>query len=281
MLSNTYVEPTANGAGGYLKTKDMSDNPFSIPDSFEESYEHYYVPTIHKNWLLLSDLHFPYHNIASITESLNYGIAKNIDAILINGDGMDCYLLSKFNPDPRKRSLKEELDSFGEFLDILRKIAPVYYKLGNHEERLEKFLIVNAPVLLDVPEYELTNLLHCYARGVEVISDQKIVYIGHLPVVHGHEVRLAGVSVNPARSLFLKTKKTALCGHLHRTSQHNEMTLDGKLISTWSTGHLGEEHPKYARINNWNHGAARVEVDTDGNFEVINLRVQKNKFFRS
>jgi predicted phosphodiesterase len=259
----------------------MDFNPFNLPDSFEEAYEHYHVPAQYRNWLILSDIHLPYHNIAAVTESLNYGLAKNIDAILLNGDVMDCYLLSKFCPDPRKRSLKDELEAAGQFLDLLTKIAPVFYKLGNHEERLEKYLIVNAPVLLDVPEYELVNLLHCRARNVEVITDQKIIYIGHLPILHGHEVRLSGVSVNPARSLFLKTKKTALCGHLHRTSQHNEMTLDGKLISTWSTGHLGEEHPKYARINNWNHGAARVEVDGDGNFEVINLRVQNNKLFRS
>jgi len=259
----------------------MSDNPFNLPESFEESYEHFVVPTQYRNWLILNDTHFPYHNIRAISESLNYGVAKGIDAILLNGDGLDCYLLSKFNPDPRKRSLKAELDAFSEFLKILSKIAPVFYKLGNHEERLERYLIANAPVLLGIPEFELVNLLHCGEMNVRVIADQKIVYIGHLPVLHGHEVKLVSVAVNPARSLFLKTKKTAICGHLHRTSQHNETALDSKLISTWSIGHLGEEHPKYARINNWNHGAARVEVDGSGNFEVINLRIQNNKLFRS
>jgi hypothetical protein len=136
-------------------------------------------------------------------------------------------------------------------------------------------------MLLGIKEFELEEILKCRERGIEVIKDQRIINIGHLPVLHGHEVHLAGVAVNPARSLFLKTKKTALCGHLHRTSQHNETALDGKLISTWSTGHMGEEHPKYARINNWNHGCARVELDDDGNFEVINLRLQGNKLFRS
>ena len=256
-------------------------NPFNLPESFETEYEHYHVPPQYRNWLIMSDLHLPYHSIPAITESLNYGVSKGIDAILLNGDILDCYMLSKFNPDPRMRSLSDELASMEELLRLLGKIAPVFYKLGNHEERLEKYLIVNAPVLLGIAEYEIANLIHARANNVEVITDQRIVYIGRLPVLHGHEVRLAGVAVNPARSLFLKTKKTAMCGHLHRTSQHNEMTLEGKLISTWSTGHLGEEHPKYARINNWNHGIARVEVDDDGNFEVINIRIQGNKLFRS
>lgn len=256
-------------------------NPFNLPESFEGSFEHYKVPPQYKNWLILSDLHFPYHNIRAITESLNYGIAKGIDAILINGDGMDCYLLSKFNPDPRMRNVGEELDAFGQFLDICRSIAPTFYKLGNHEERLEHYLIRNAPVLLGIPDFDLETLLKCGERKIEVIKDQRIIYIGHLPVLHGHEVKLISVAVNPARSLFLKTKKTALCGHLHRTSQHNESALDGKLISTWSTGHLGEAHPKYARINSWNWGCARVEVNNDGDFEVINLRINNNKLFRS
>ena len=228
----------------------------------------------------MSDLHFPYHNIRAITECLNYGVGKNIDAILINGDGMDCYQLSKFNPDPRQRSLKEEIASFGEFLDIIRKIAPVFWKLGNHEERVEHMLIRNAPVLLGIEEFNLDVLLKCGERNVEAIKDQRIIYIGHLPVVHGHELRLGAGLVNPARSLFLKTKKSALCGHLHQTSSHNETSIDGKLISTWSAGHLGDPHPKFARINKWNHGCCRIEVDEDGNFEVINLRLVGNKLFR-
>jgi len=259
----------------------MLENKFNLPDSFEESFEHYYFPKRFKNILILSDIHAPYHSIRALEESLSYGVGKGVDCILLNGDIMDCYMLSKFNPDPRKRNLTEEVDAVGQLFDSLLKIAPVFYKLGNHEERLEKLLIVKAPMLLGIKEFELEEILKCRERGIEVIKDQRIINIGHLPVLHGHEVHLAGVAVNPARSLFLKTKKTALCGHLHRTSQHNETALDGKLISTWSTGHLGEAHPKYARINSWNWGCARVEVNEDGDFEVVNLRLQGNKLFRS
>lgn len=257
------------------------NNPFNLPESFEESFEHYHVPKQYKNWLVMSDLHFPYHNIRAITESLNYGIQKNIDAILINGDGMDCYQLSKFNPDPRKRNMKEEIDAFGEFLDIIRKIAPVTWRFGNHCDRLEKLLITKAPELLGIAEFNLENLLRCGERKIDVVKDQRIVYIGKLPTLHGHEVHLASSSVNAARSLFLKTKKSALCGHLHQVSQHSEMTIDDKMITTWSVGHLGDPHPLYARINRWTHGCCRVEVNEAGEFEVINLRIHNNKLFRS
>jgi predicted phosphodiesterase len=263
------------------KKSPQKNNPFNLPESFEEPFEHYIVPPQYKNWLIMSDMHFPYHNIRAITESLNYGIAKNIDAILINGDGLDCYQLSKFNPDPRKRNMAEELDAFGQFLDIIRNIAPVFWKFGNHCERLERLLIRNAPVLLGIEDFELESLLRCGERKIEVIKDQRIVYIGKLPIVHGHELRLMGVAVNAARSLFLKTKKSALCSHLHQTSSHNESTIDDRLISTWSIGHLGDPHPEYARINKWNHGVGRIEVDGEGNFEVVNLRLINNRLYRS
>lgn len=256
----------------WAREAETMEREFNLPESFEHSFEPYYVPKQYKNWLVMSDIHLPYHNNWAISKMLNYGIDKNIDAILLNGDVMDCFKLSKYNPDPNERDFQQELLALEQFIDVLRKMAPVFYKLGNHEERFESYMIRNAPVLLQTREYMLSNLLQCYAKGVEIITDQRIVYIGKLAVLHGHEVHLSSGSVNPARALFLKTNKTALCGHLHKSSQHNETTLDGKLISTWSTGHFGEAHPKYARINKWNYGGARVEVDDNGAFEVINVR---------
>ena len=116
--------------------------------------------------------------------------------------------------------------------------------------------------------------------GIDVIKDQRIIYAGNLVIVHGHELGMKSINVNPARSLFLKTHVSSLCSHLHRTSSHTEPSLHED-ITCWSTGHLGEEHPRYARINKWNHGCARVEKDEEGNYEVINVNLTKNKLYRA
>jgi predicted phosphodiesterase len=253
---------------------------YNLPESFEENFEHYHLPKHLKNVLVLPDTHIPYHNNGSIEEAIDYGIIKKIDSILLNGDILDCYQLSKYQPDPRKRDFGQEIIAFKQFIKVLKDTfnVPIYYKIGNHEERYERTMISRCAEFLSVPYFEFENVLGCNELGVQVIKDKRIVYIGRLPVFHGHELRLASVSVNPARSLFLKTHASSMCSHLHRTSHHTEPSLNED-ITCWSTGHLGDEHPLYAPINKWNPGIARVEKNEDGDYEVINFGLKKNKLF--
>jgi predicted phosphodiesterase len=254
---------------------------YNWPESFEQSYEHYHLPKHLKNVLVLADVHIPYHNIAALNEAIEYGIIKKIDAILLNGDILDCYMLSKFNPDPRNRNFGEEIIAFQEFIKILKDTfnVPIYYKNANHEERFEKIMLTRCVEFLGIPHFEFENVLGCKEMGIEVIKDQRIIYVGRLAVLHGHEMGMKAINVNPARTLFLKTHVSSLCSHLHRTSSHTEPSLHED-ITCWSTGHLGDSHPKYARINKWNHGIARIEKDEEGNFEVININLTQNKLFR-
>jgi predicted phosphodiesterase len=256
---------------------------YELPQSFEEQFEHYHLPRELSNVGVMCDIHIPYHSVDAIEESINYFSKKGIDGLLLNGDIIDCYQLSRFNPDPRMRHFVDEIEAFKQFIEVLKKnlTKNIFFKLGNHEERYERIMISRSPEFLDIPQFEFGNIMGCDELGVEVISDQRIVYVGSLPVIHGHEAAMKYASVNPARTLFLKTYKSSMCGHLHRTSNHNEQSLDGKIISTWSVGCLSELHPKYRRLNNWNHGIARIEKDEDGNFEVINFRLMRNKIFRT
>jgi len=258
-------------------------NQYQIPESHSTLYEDFNLPVAYSRTLILSDLHIPYHNVRALNAVFNFALKQQIKAILLNGDLIDMHTLSKFLVDPRKRNFKQEIETTNLFLDILQYAFPsakVYYKVGNHCERLEKYLMAKAPELLGFEEYKLSNLLKTYARGIEVIEDKRIINMGPLAVLHGHEVNMRGTTVNPARTLFLKVKKSCLCSHLHASSQHTEKRLDGHLISTWSTGHLAEEHPAYAPINNWNLGFAMVDFDKEF-FEVSNYKVINDKVFRS
>ena len=75
----------------------------------------------------------------------------------------------------------------------------------------------------------------------------------------------------------MRTVATALTSHWHRTSDHNERNLMGKVITTWSTGCLSNLHPEFARLNKWNHGYAAVEIDKEGMFSVENYRIADGK----
>jgi hypothetical protein len=111
------------------------------------------------------------------------------------------------------------------------------------------------------------------------ITDRKIIKIGKLNVLHGHEVGGGVFSpVNFARTLFMKMGESTIAGDRHQTSEHSfTRPASDEIITCWSTGHLAEAHPKYRPINNWNHGFAVVEQDGTGMFEVHNKRIVRNK----
>jgi predicted phosphodiesterase len=255
------------------------ENLFNLPLSDESYYSPYILPKVNNNILLLADIHIPYHSISALTCAIKYGKNVTVNTILLNGDIMDCYSISKFLKDPRKRSIKYELESTRQFLDVLAKEFPtakIFWKDGNHERRYENYLKIKAPELLDIEEFRLDILLGFGARGIEKIDDDKIVMAGKLPILHGHEFsRHSGSGVKPARSALLKAKHCVIVSHLHTTSEDCKNKINGELLTAWSTGCLCELNPEYARINEWNHGFAHIKIDKNGDFNVNNKRIYK------
>jgi predicted phosphodiesterase len=258
----------------------MSENKFNLPESSAHSFESFHLPKHLKNVGIMSDLHTPYHNIPAIDEALSYFIAKNVDCILLNGDILDFYQQSRFEPDPRERHFKDELQAFKELIGVIQSHVTrnIFYKLGNHEERYERHMIKYSAEFLDIDVFSFENVTGCIEMGVTVIKDKRIVMAGNLPVYHGHEIAMRSAIVNPARTLYLKTGASGICSHLHVSSQHSQNTVRGSQYC-YSTGHMGEEHPKYLPVNQWNLGCARIEKDESGDFEVINFGLRKNKLF--
>lgn len=254
-------------------------NPFLLPESDEVEWEPYILPK-KKRYGLLSDIHIPYHNIASLNAAIEKMLQKDVDAIFFNGDTVDFYKLSKYEQDPRKRSFKEELDMTKQFFDSLKKIfdIPFYFKIGNHEERYEAMLKIKAPEFLGIEEFRLENLLKFGEKGIELIEDKRVVKAGKLNILHGHEFGRSVFSpVNPARGYYMRSKTNTICGHNHQTSEHTEPNLNGDIVSVWSTGCLCELHPQYMPINRWNHGFAIIGLEEDGSFNVENYRINKGK----
>jgi len=263
-----------------IQMPERPKNPYNLPDSDETDFIPYEIKG-HKRVAILSDIHVPYHNIASITAALDYLKKSKPDALLLNGDTIDCHRLSRFIKDPKKRNFKLELDTFKALFDVFEKElnCKIYFKLGNHEERYEHFLYEKAGELVGIEEFEFQNIIKARARGIEVIADKRPMKLNNLWGIHGHEY-VGGISapVNPARGLFLKSKVSCFQGHNHQTSEHTEPTLSGKMVTTWSLGCLSELHPAYMPLNKWNHGFAEVDLDANGeDFEFKNKRIFQGK----
>jgi len=275
------------GASGKKNLSKMADkrnvrpvqkpgNPF-LPVSSERKFVPYHLEG--KVIGVLSDVHIPYHNTPALEVALAHLKKRKVDTILLNGDTIDFYQLSRFEKDPRERSAAEEISAVNEFLDYLKYKFPkvkLIWKDGNHDERYQAYLRVKAPELLDIPQFRFPDLMGFASRGVEHVTDKRLIHAGKLTILHGHEYRQAILApVNAARGFFLKAKDSTLTGHLHQSSEHTEPTVRGKMITCFSSGCLCELHPHYMPLNRWNHGFAVVEMARGGDFEVENRRVHQ------
>lgn len=261
-----------------------------FPKSSAEPWEPFILET--ERNLVLSDLHIPFHDPAAIHAVVREGekFLRNSDrdAIILNGDVCDFFSISRFDKNPSKSSLKKEIDLTRQFLGWLRQKFPrvrILYKFGNHDEWFDKYLWRKAPELFDLPQVRLPHLLTSASpasdlsplasrpsptiNGIEFIVDQQKITLGHLDILHGHELGKGSIAppVNPARGFFMKTMECTLAGHLHRSSQHRERSSKGKQIACWSTACLCGLWPDYAKINKWNHGGARIDLH-HGDFSV-------------
>jgi predicted phosphodiesterase len=253
-------------------------NLYNLPEEQNDNWKPKPFPLKKGRGSIMADLHIPYHDNEVITIILDW-TKKNkfTDFILLNGDIQDCYMLSKFEKDPRQRSFTHELDDVNLFLDTLQKTFPetlIVYKRGNHDYRLDRYLRAKAPEIFDLREFIWHKYLRMEERGIIVVEHDIPITVGKLNIIHGHELRGTSTVVNPARGAYLKAVECILEAHWHRTSQHAETSFSGRLDTSWSIGCACNLHPQYARLNKWNHGFAGLEIDGK-DFEIYNKRIVK------
>jgi predicted phosphodiesterase len=267
--------------------KDLSefrDNPYRIPKGDKNDYSPYEIPKANKKALIFSDAHVPYHNEEVLTVLFDQGLKENVDTVIINGDFLDFYQLSRFERDPRERSVRYELETGREILKIIRDAFPsalIVYVVGNHEQRYESFLRLKAPELLDIEEFRLDILLKLRDLNIQFVTDKRMIKFGKLNVIHGHEFGHQVFSpVNPARGFYMRAKTNVLGGHHHQSSEHIEPNMNGESIGAWSIGCTSELHPRYFPLNRWGHGGAITEITDDrGNFKVDNMKIIRGKIY--
>jgi len=269
----------SNSQKELIDTAQRPSNPYALPKSYSKKRRH--VELKGNKFLILSDVHLPYQDNEALECAIAEGLKQGCDAIILNGDALDCHMISDFVKDPRKRKFKDELYSIRQFLASLRNTFPtahIYYKEGNHEERYWRYMRIKAPELFDIDAFDFPTLTHCDKHDVKWIDGKSKLNIGKLSIFHGHEFGKQFLpSVNVARGLFMKTKVSALCGHHHQTAEHNERDANGKFITCWGVGCLSELSPDYNPYSKYNHGFAIVEKGANGSFSVHNYRIHEGK----
>lgn len=214
---------------------------FALPESAVTNNEPYQIPKVNKNILVGGDFHFPYQSNDAIYKFIEFGIKKEVDCIILNGDCIDSYHLSRFTKDSRKPSIEDECDMFYQFLLDLREVFPralIIWKFGNHEDRWDIYLKTAAPLLSMVATERLEDYIPVNELNVIVVRDKRRIVAGDLNILHGHEYGVGRGAVNAARTMFLRAKSNTLVNHFHNSSSHKGRTLDGEIIRTWSMGSM-------------------------------------------
>lgn len=257
---------------------------FELPEVYAQEYKPFIVDEP-GHWLVINDTHIPVHDINTLNKAIEDGKRTGVTGILFNGDTIDATHLSMFEKDLEAPTIIEEIDRARQLLTYTRWKFPkarIVYKEGNHDERFDRFIRRNCRELYKMRglnlQTQLTGKLEPGDKdlNVEWVRDKRVIKLGKLPVLHGHEYK-GGGGVNPARWLYLRTGWSAMCGHFHRTAEHTEpIPLADKIHATWTVGCSCTLTPAWCPLNHWNNGYAKVEIFRDRNFHVTNRKILPN-----
>jgi hypothetical protein len=127
---------------------------------------------------ILSDIHIPYHDLDALNIALNEFKRVKVDTIVLNGDTVDAFNLSRWEKNPNQRNHAYEMELLTIFLDDLIDQFPdvgIVMKLGNHCERYEKFIYAKSPEFVGVHVLSWKHLLNLRFENCELAYSTAIV----------------------------------------------------------------------------------------------------------
>ena len=219
--------------------------------------------------LVISDMHFPFQDDKALELVDKFIKKEKPDNIVINGDLVDCYSLSSFAKDPRLgATLSKEVAMAREYLAHLNKIskAKKYYVFGNHSIRMNRYLIKQAPELLDF--LDLQGLLE--TDGWEIVNCSNIEnYVKIEDWYVGHFDRVAKHSAMTAKNIVADRGVNIVQGHTHRLGAYYVKFLD-RTLRGLEGGCLCTLTPTYMASPNWQQGFVLIENKNAYPIEIIN-----------
>lgn len=228
------------------------------------------APNKVKRAIILSDIHIPHHDQAALALALEYARVVKPDTIVLNGDIADFSNVSSYRKDPHEIiTFADELLETRDFLRRLRSDhakASIYYTVGNHELRIEKYLFDRAPELSSLPELSISALLHLKKFDVQFVDQTDRVKLGDLEVFHGEIVKTH--SGEAARAHMMKRGGSVLIGHVHKLGVVYKTDRWGEHVAI-ENGHLSKPDPSYMIDPVWNQGFSEVHYnELTGQFSV-------------
>ncbi len=223
-----------------------------------------------------NDTHVPYQDDKTLNAIFKFIKDFQPDKIVIAGDFLDFYELSRFDKNPhRKFKLKDELKKGYEILAEIKdncKQTEINFIKGNHEDRLRRYLWQN-PELASLDVLELPNLLHF--DKLEAIYHEGGFIFNKFLFEHGNVVRQD--SSFSAKAEHQRHGTSGSSGHTHRLGSYYK--TDHRGTTAWfEMGCTCLLEPEYiSGIPNWQQGIGVFHFEDD-RYSCQQIPIIHNKF---
>ena len=225
--------------------------------------------------LIFGDLHCPFQDDRAIEIMCEIIEDLQPDRIIENGDGLDCYLFSKFSKDPaRAQTFQTERETHYRIVKQIRSACSrttTYAYLGgeedNHFMRWVKE-VVWLKSLADMPELQPARILHLEDHEYE---EGPVFIHGAFRVAHG--IRFG---VNAASLSLRDYMSSGLQNHSHRLQTYYR-TTPAEVYVYAQNGHLSDVEQAYKRNPDWQQGFSILYMLPNGRFRLEQIPIVGHK----
>lgn len=137
--------------------------------------------------LIGGDFHVPFQDDKAVNCFIKTANELQPEVIVINGDLLDFYRLSRFSKGEGRNPMEEitEAKAILEDLHLCCPDSKIFYPIGNHENRLEKYIYDKAPEIISIVD-NFYELLKCKDIGVQ--GCHKVIFNNEFICKHGSVV---------------------------------------------------------------------------------------------
>jgi len=244
-----------------------------------------------EKWLVLPDVHRPFHNKILWGKIIKYirENRQNIYGIVLSGDYADLFTLGSYNENSLKNltgitleieynDCNDGLDEIDTALGKYKKSCKKYFLYGNHEDRYFREIAKGDKAKYGGALKNATEAMRLIERGYKVKDNWKDDYFTlgeHLDIIHG-----IYCNVHTAKKHLDVTGRSVMFGHTHRVQSYRQ----GKRAS-YNIGWLGDvKHrvfnymPRFQK-DIWANGFAEVYIDNKGLYYVNQISIYNDSFF--
>lgn len=213
--------------------------------------------------IIAGDFHLPNQDSLLVRKWIEFISVNQPNLVIINGDLLDMWELSKFDKVPKSgEGIEKEFELGKLFFQTLRKYyhGRVVLVEGNHDFRIKTFLISVAPQLYGIHGLCVEDQLELDRWNVEYIqspsdaSKWQDCYIEVEDIYVGHFNLCRADSGATAKALVNKYGVSIIQNHVHRYGVFQKKLINGKYLTGVENFCMCDLNPGYMRNANWNQG---------------------------